>query len=231
MKNPIISFRETQNKIKTVKTDILTKKQEIQECKNQVDEIKSEKSKTNFKWYDIKTKANFNDEIKDKKKFIKEKISELEKELNTLEKEYAEVIDKRNKTLFWICISTFIIFSIITITVGSIKEKTNPDILTTTVLSETTSEISTVNFTDKNTETTTNDAYSTTFEVTTKEYTTERKTEQVTETTTLRTQKIVYGSRTGNHYHNGSCRYANGAQMTIAEAEKKGWNPCSVCNP
>ena len=69
-----------------------------------------------------------------------------------------------------------------------------------------------------------------TTEKTTKE-TTEKTTKETTESTTSRSQKIVYGSRTGNHYHLGGCRYANGAKMTVAEAERKSWEPCAVCNP
>lgn len=69
-----------------------------------------------------------------------------------------------------------------------------------------------------------------TTEKTTKE-TTEKTTKETTESTTSRSQKIVYGSRTGNHYHLEGCRYANGAKMTVAEAERKGWERCAVCNP
>jgi len=87
----------------------------------------------------------------------------------------------------------------------------------TTSTTETTTEIATKEITE-------------TTEKATKE-TTEKTTKETTESTTSRSQKIVYGSRTGNHYHLGGCRYANGAKMTVAEAERKGWEPCAVCNP
>ena len=120
-------------------------------------------------------------------------------------------------------IVAFVIVCVIAITVGSINEKIHPEPQTTTGYIET----ATIANTDKLiTETTTKE----TTEKATKE-TTEKTTKETTESTTSRSQKIVYGSRTGNHYHLEGCRYANGAKMTVAEAERKGWEPCAVCNP
>ena len=112
-------------------------------------------------------------------------------------------------------IVAFVIVCVIAITVGSINEKIHPEPQTTTGFIET----ATIANTDK-----------LITETTTKE-TTEKTTKETTESTTSRSQKIVYGSRTGNHYHLEGCRYANGAKMTVAEAERKGWEPCAVCNP
>ena len=140
-------------------------------------------------------------------------------------------------------IVAFVIVCVIAITVGSINEKIHPEPQTTTKFIETTiantdkpiTEPTTANTTEPTTTTTTT---TTTTETTTKETTekttketTEKTTKETTESTTSRSQKIVYGSRTGNHYHLGGCRYANGAKMTVAEAERKGWEPCAVCNP
>lgn len=129
-------------------------------------------------------------------------------------------------------------------TVGSINEKIHTEPQTTTEFIETTTiantdkpitETTTANTTETTatttvttTTTTTETTIKETTEKTTKE-TTEKTTKETTESTTSRSQKIVYGSRTGNHYHLVGCRYANGAKMTVAEAERKGWEPCAVC--
>lgn len=223
MKNPIDYFKDSFKSVSNIKNEILSKKQEIDTCKKQLDEIKFEKDSTSFKWYDVKNKTNFNEEIKAEKKLLKAKISKLEKELKGLEKQKEAETDKRNKLFLLSGIVAFVIVCVIAITVGSINEKIHPEPQTTTGFIET----ATIANTDKLiTETTTKE----TTEKTTKE-TTERTTKETAESTTSRSQKIVYGSRTGNHYHLEGCRYANGAKMTVAEAERKGWEPCAVCNP
>ncbi len=223
MKNPIDYFKDSFKSVSNIKNEILSKKQEIDTCKKQLDEIKFEKDSTSFKWYDVKNKTNFNEEIKTEKKLLKAKISKLEKEIKGLEKQKEAETDKRNKLFLLSGIVAFVIVCVIAITVGSINEKIHPEPQTTTGFIET----ATIANTDKLiTETTTKE----TTEKTTKE-TTEKTTKETTESTTSRSQKIVYGSRTGNHYHLEGCRYANGAKMTVAEAERKGWEPCAVCNP
>lgn len=223
MKNPIDYFKDSFKSVSNIKNEILSKKQEIDTCKKQLDEIKFEKDSTSFKWYDVKNKTNFNEEIKAEKKLLKAKISKLEKEIKGLEKQKEAETDKRNKLFLLSGIVVFVIVCVIAITVGSINEKIHPEPQTTTGFIET----ATIANTDKLiTETTTKE----TTEKTTKE-TTEKTTKETTESTTSRSQKIVYGSRTGNHYHLEGCRYANGAKMTVAEAERKGWEPCAVCNP
>ena len=223
MKNPIDYFKDSFKSVSNIKNEILSKKQEIDTCKKQLDEIKFEKDSTSFKWYDVKNKTNFNEKIKAEKKLLEAKISKLEKEIKGLEKQKEAETDKRNKLFLLSGIVAFVIVCVIAITVGSINEKIHPEPQTTTGFIET----ATIANTDKLiTETTTKE----TTEKTTKE-TTEKTTKETTESTTSRSQKIVYGSRTGNHYHLGGCRYANGAKMTVAEAERKGWEPCAVCNP
>lgn len=223
MKNPIDYFKDSFKSVSNIKNEILSKKQEIDTCKKQLDEIKFEKDSTSFKWYDVKNKTNFYEEIKAEKKLLKAKISKLEKEIKGLEKQKEAETDKRNKLFLLSGIVAFVIVCVIAITVGSINEKIHPEPQTTTGFIET----ATIANTDKLiTETTTKE----TTEKATKE-TTEKTTKETTESTTSRSQKIVYGSRTGNHYHLEGCRYANGAKMTVAEAERKGWEPCAVCNP
>lgn len=245
MKNPIDYFKDSFKIIDNIKNEILSKKQKIDTCKKQLDEIKFEKDSTSFKWYDVKNKTNFNEEIKAEKKLLKAKISKLEKEIKNLEKQKEAETDKRNKLFSLSGIVAFVIVCVIAITVGSINEKIHPEPQTTTEFIETTTiantdkpitETTTANTTETiattiaTTTTTTETAMKETTEKTTKE-TTEKTTKETTESTTSRSQKIVYGSRTGNHYHLGGCRYANGAKMTVAEAERKGWEPCAVCNP
>lgn len=246
MKNPIDYFKDSFKIIDNIKNEILSKKQEIDTCKKQLDEIKFEKGSTSFKWYDVKNKTNFNEEIKAEKKLLKAKISKLEKEIKNLEKQKEAETDKRNKLFSLSGIVAFVIVCVIAITVGSINEKIHPEPQTTTEFIETTTiantdkpitETTTANTTETiattiatTTTTTTETTMKETTEKTTKE-TTEKTTKETTESTTSRSQKIVYGSRTGNHYHLGGCRYANGAKMTVAEAERKGWEPCAVCNP
>ena len=223
MKNPIDYFKDSFKSVSNIKNEILSKKQEIDTCKKQLDEIKFEKDSTSFKWYDVKNKTNFNEEIKAEKKLLEAKISKLEKEIKGLEKQKEAETDKRNKLFLLSGIVAFVIVCVIAITVGSINEKIHPEPQTTTGFIET----ATIANTDKLiTETTKKE----TTEKTTKE-TTEKTTKETTESTTSRSQKIVYGSRTGNHYRLEGCRYANGAKMTVAEAERKGWEPCAVCNP
>lgn len=243
MKNPIDYFKDSFKSVSNIKNEILSKKQEIDTCKKQLDEIKFEKDSTSFKWYDVKNKTNFNEEIKAEKKLLKAKISKLEKEIKGLEKQKEAETDKRNKLFLLVGIVAFVIVCVIAITVGSINEKIHPQPQTTTEFIETTivntdkpiTEPTTANTTET---TATMTATTTTTETTTKETSekatkesTEKTTKETTESTTSRSQKIVYGSRTGNHYHLGGCRYANGAKMTVAEAERKGWESCAVCNP
>ncbi len=240
MKNPIEYFRETIGNIKIIKSSILSKQQEIDTCKKQLDEIKFEKDSTSFKWYDVKNKTNFNEEIKAEKKLLKAKISKLEKEIKGLEKQKEAETDKRNKLFLLSGIVAFVIVCVIAITVGSINEKIHPEPQTTTEFIETTrasntdepiTETTTANTTETTAATTTSTTTTTTTTETTTKETTEKTTKETTESTTSRSKKIVYGSRTGNHYHLSGCRYANGAKMTVAEAERKGWEPCAVCNP
>lgn len=242
MKNPIDYFKDSFKSVSNIKNEILSKKQEIDTCKKQLDEIKFEKDSTSFKWYDVKNKTNFNDEIKAEKKLLKAKISKLEKEIKGLEKQKEAETDKRNKLFLLVGIVAFVIVCVIAITVGSINEKIHPqpqtttEFVETTIIAETTkstteptNEMPTTSTTETTTEIATKEITETT-EKATKE-TTEKTTKETTESTTSRSQKIVYGSRTGNHYHLEGCRYANGAKMTVAEAERKGWEPCAVCNP
>lgn len=237
MKNPIDYFKDSFKSVGNIQNEILSKKQEIDTCKKQLDEIMFEKDSTSFKWYDVKNKTNFNEEIKAEKKLLKAKISKLEKEIKVLEKQKEAETDKRNKLFLLSGIVAFVIVCVIAITVGSINEKIHPEPQTTTKLVETTivntdkpiaepTTANTAETTTATTETTTKE----TIEKTAKE-TTAKTTKETTESTTSRSKKIVYGSRTGNHYHLGGCRYANGAKMTVAEAERKGWEPCAVCNP
>lgn len=237
MKNPIDYFKDSFKSVGNIQNEILSKKQEINTCKKQLDEIMFEKDSTSFKWYDVKNQTNFNEEIKAEKKLLKAKISKLEKEIKVLEKQKEAETDKRNKLFLLSGIVAFVIVCVIAITVGSINEKIHPEPQTTTKVIETTivntdkpiTEPTTANTTEATTtatETTTKE----TTEKTTKE-TTEKTAKETTESTTSRSKKIVYGSRTGNHYHLGGCRYANGAKITVAEAERKGWEPCAVCNP
>ena len=238
MKNPIDYFKDSLKSVDNIKNEILSKKQEIDTCKKQLDEIKFEKDSTNFKWDDVKNKANFNEETKAEKKMLKAKISKLEKEIKNLEKQKETETDKRNKLLLLSGIVAFVIVCVIAITVGSINKKIHLEPQTTTKFIETTIVTETTESTTAPTnETTTTSTTETTIKETTEttekptKETTEKTTKETTESTTSRSQKIVYGSRTGNHYHLGGCRYANGAKMTVAEAERKGWEPCAVCNP
>lgn len=230
MKNPIDYFKDSFKSVSNIKNEILSKKQEIDTCKKQLDEIKFEKDSTSFKWYDVKNKTNFNEEIKAEKKLLKAKISNLEKEIKGLEKQKEAETDKRNKLFLLSGIVAFVIVCVIAITVGSINEKIHPEPQTTTGFIETATIANTDKLITETTATMTATTTTTTTETTTKE-TTEKTTKETTESTTSRSQKIVYGSRTGNHYHLEGCRYANGAKMTVAEAERKGWEPCAVCNP
>lgn len=231
MKNPINYFKECIKSIDDIKKEILSKQQEIDTCKKQLDEITSEKDSTSFKWYDVKSKADFNDEIKTKSRLLKAKIAKLEKEIKGLEKQKETETDKRNKLFLLSGIVAFFIIIAIVLIIGSISEKQHPEPQTTTEFVEATKEAKTTeNITTTEAATETTEA--TTERATEAERTTEKETtKETTESTTSRSQKIVYSSKTGSHYHNDGCRYANGSKMTVAEAEKKGLEPCAVCNP
>lgn len=231
MKNPINYFKECIKSIDDIKKEILSKQQEIDTCKKQLDEIKSEKDSTSFKWYDVKSKADFNDEIKTKSRLLKAKIAKLEKEIKGLEKQKETETDKRNKLFLLSGIVAFFIIIAIVLIIGSISEKQHPEPQTTTEFVEATKEAKTTeNITTTEAATETTEA--TTERATEAERTTEKETtKETTESTTFRSQKIVYSSKTGSHYHNDGCRYANGSKMTVAEAEKKRLEPCAVCNP
>lgn len=231
MKNPINYFKECIKSIDDIKKEILSKQQEIDTCKKQLDEIKSEKDSTSFKWYDVKNKADFNDEIKTKTKLLKAKIAKLEKEIKGLEKQKETETDKRKKLFLLSGIVAFFITIAIVLFIGSISEEKHPEPQTTTEFVEATKETETTeNITTTEAATETTEA--TTERATEAERTTEKETtKETTEYTTSRSQKIVYSSKTGSHYHNDGCRYANGSKMTVAEAEEKGLEPCAVCNP
>lgn len=231
MKNPINYFKECIKSIDDIKKEILSKQQEIDTCKKQLDEIKSEKDSTSFKWYDVKNKADFNDEIKTKTKLLKAKIAKLEKEIKGLEKQKETETDKREKLFLLSGIVAFFIIIAIVLFIGSISEEKHPEPQTTTEFVEATKETETTeNITTTEAATETTEA--TTERATEAERTTEKETtKETTEYTTSRSQKIVYSSKTGSHYHNDGCRYANGSKMTVAEAEEKGLEPCAVCNP
>lgn len=231
MKNPINYFKECIKSIDDIKKEILSKQQEIDTCKKQLDEIKSEKDSTSFKWYDVKNKADFNDEIKTKTKLLKAKIAKLKKEIKGLEKQKETETDKRKKLFLLSGIVAFFIIIAIVLFIGSISEEKHPEPQTTTEFVEATKETETTeNITTTEAATETTEA--TTERATEAERTTEKETtKETTEYTTSRSQKIVYSSKTGSHYHNDGCRYANGSKMTVAEAEEKGLEPCAVCNP
>lgn len=231
MKNPINYFKECIKSIDDIKKEILSKQQEIDTCKKQLDEIKSEKDSTSFKWYDVKNKADFNDEIKTKTKLLKAKIAKLEKEIKGLEKQKETETDKRKKLFLLSGIVAFFIIIAIVLFIGSISEEKHPEPQTTAEFVEATKETETTeNITTTEAATETTEA--TTERATEAERTTEKETtKETTEYTTSRSQKIVYSSKTGSHYHNDGCRYANGSKMTVAEAEEKGLEPCAVCNP
>ena len=128
-------------------------------------------------------------------------------------------------------IVAFLIIIAIVLFIGSISEEKHPEPQTTTEFVEATKETETTeNITTTEAATETTEA--TTERATEAERTTEKETtKETTEYTTSRSQKIVYSSKTGSHYHNDGCRYANGSKMTVAEAEEKGLEPCAVCNP
>ncbi len=234
MKNPINYFKECIKSIDDIKKEILSKQQEIDTCKKHLDEIKFEKDSTSFKWYDVKSKADFNDEIKTNSRLLKAKIAKLEKEIKGLEKQKETETDKRNKLFLLSGIVAFFIIIAIVLIIGSISEKQHPEPQTTTEFVEATKETKTTETTENitTTEAATETTEATTERATEAERTTEKETtKETTESTTSRSQKIVYSSKTGSHYHNGGCRYANGSKMTVAEAEKKGLEPCAVCNP
>ena len=46
-------------------------------------------------------------------------------------------------------------------------------------------------------------------------------------------QTIVYITKTGTKYHRAGCKYLDKSAISITrgEATKKGYTPCSVCNP
>lgn len=242
MQNPLNYFKECFQKVKAIDNDIASKKEEIKRSQNRLDEIEYEKDSTSFKWYDIKDKTDFNNNLKAEKKSLKALISKKEKEIQELEKQREKAKSKTENLILWFCIAMFFVFAAVAVTVGSINEKNNPKpeyenttIVEITQEAETTQEIEKTEETEetKEIETTETTAVEKTTELdATKQNTTIQTTaERTTEPTTSRSQKIVYGSKTGNHYHNGSCRYANGQELTIEQAERKGWDACAVCNP
>lgn len=234
MKNPINYFKECIKSIDDIKKEILSKQQEIDTCKKQLDEINFEKDSTSFKWYDVKNKADFNDKIKAKTRLLKAKIAKLEKEIKGLEKQKETETDKRKKLFLLSGIVAFFIIIAIILIIGSISEEKHPEPQTTTEFVEATKETKTTETTENitTTEAATETTEATTERATEAERTTEKETtKETTEYTTSRSQKIVYSSKTGSHYHNDGCRYANGSKMTVAEAEEKGLEPCAVCNP
>ena len=231
MESPTNYFKEHINNVKNIKKDILSKNQEIDTYKKQLYEIKAEKNNTNFRWYDLKSKANFNDEIKAKEKLIKAEVTKLEKELNDLEKLKTEATNKRNKLFLWAFITAIVIIIAIVIAICSINEKSRSKSHAVTEFVETTYNTEAIETTENIT--TTAEATTETTEATTERVTEKGKetAKETTEYATSRSQKIVYSSKTGSHYHNDGCRYANGSKMTIVAAEKKGLKPCAVCNP
>lgn len=148
MKNPINYFKECIKSIDDIKKEILSKQQEIDTCKKQLDEIKSEKDSTSFKWYDVKSKADFNDEIKTKSRLLKAKIAKLEKEIKGLEKQKETETDKRNKLFLLSGIVAFFIIIAIVLIIGSISEKQHPEPQTTTEFVEVTKETKTTETTE-----------------------------------------------------------------------------------
>ena len=49
------------------------------------------------------------------------------------------------------------------------------------------------------------------------------------------TESVVYVTKTGKKYHNRDCRTLarskNLTELTIEQAQAKGYEPCKVCNP
>lgn len=310
MKNPINYFIECIGKVKNIDKDIESKKEEIKCCQNILDEIKFKKESTSFKWYEIKDKSDFTDDLKSKKKLLKATISKREKEIKDLEIQRKEAIKKREKAIILACVAVFVIVLVLSVTIGSLVEKNNPELNPeTTTIVDITETITVDDTTEAATNTATTEKeiiklkasfdgltlevgevcdycyfigsvdesiklipvvknedvaeieimeydYSKVFvkiiglsegetmislkskdgmvvsdEVSVKVTESETTTEFTTETTTSRSKKIVYGSKTGSHYHKGSCRYANGQELTIEQAERKGLDACGVCNP
>lgn len=245
-----------------INNDIDSKRQNIIHSEEQLKKLKIEKEKSDFKWYQVKERLDFNDDFETEKKNLKLDIKSYSQEIKDLEKQKDELKSTIKKLLLINGAIAVIAILCITITIGSIHEKhdkrtnTTPIVedfeisetetteepattepLTTTE-SETEKSVTTTQTTETSTETS-----STTFSeiettaVSTEEPTTENsdviysEVEETTAKTTSRSQRTVYGSRTGNHYHNSYCRYANGRELTIEEAERLGWEPCKVCNP
>lgn len=241
MINPINYIKECINNVNTVEKDIVSIKEEIKNLNNRLDEIKLEQDSASFKWYDVKGKSTFTENLKSEKKLIKTEINKLKREIKDLEKQKIETKNKRDKVFLFFGVAIFVILMIISIIIGSINEKINPkpeitntdiETISTVKIEESTS--ATTEFTTVAQEITTEISTKSTTESTTKITTEKIVEETIKETkefTTSRSQKIVYGSKTGNHYHKASCRYANGAEMTVSDAERRGWDPCGVCNP
>lgn len=305
MKNPIAYIKECFCKVNFLNKEIDRISEEIHRCKQRLDEIKIEKDSSSFKWYEIKDKSDFNDEIKSEKKKLKAKIEKYEKEIKELKKQREKASNIRSTAVLIVCGIALFVILIIAITIGSITEKENniseiESGTTPVIISNTTTESTVIETTEKEiTELEASidavnlvtgekcdycyfaGAYSndivlqpvienekiakvevleyndsktyinivglsegkTTVSLKSEDGTVitsdisivveeaETTTEFVTETTTSRAEKIVYSSKTGSHYHKGSCRYANGSELTIEQAERKGLEPCGVCNP
>lgn len=310
MQNPISYIKECIGKVKAIDKDIESKQEEIKRCQNRLDEIEFKKESTSFKWYEIKDKSDFTDDLKSKKKLLKATISKLKKEIKYLETQRKEAEAKKENAIILACVAIFVIILVLSVTIGSLFEKDNPqpkpetttivDSIETSTVDDTTETTTSITTTEKElTELKSSfeeltlevdevcdnfyfsgsvdesielipvvenkdiaeveiieydyskvsikitglsegetmislkskDGMVVSNEVSVEVIEPETITEFITEATTSRAEKIVYGSRTGNHYHNGSCRYANGQEFTIEQAERKGWDACRVCNP
>lgn len=130
----------------------------------------------------------------------------------------------------WTAVAIFVIIIVLAITAGSINEKNNLQPETQTTFATISDQTETTEETEKITEST-SQVDTTNLETTIQDVITETAAEDTSKSTTSRLQKIVYGSKTGNHYHVAGCRYANGQELTIEQAESKGWEPCGICNP
>lgn len=246
----------------SVNNDIDSKRQKIACSEEQLKKLKTEKEKSDFKWYQIKERLDFNDDFKTEKEKFKLDIKSYSQEIKDLEKQKDELKNKIKKLSLINAAIAIIAILCVTITVGSIREKYSeckndaPTVedfelyetdtteepttteQTTSEQTETEKEVITTQATELSSiPTTTNPTETETIAISTEEPTTEKsemiynEVEEPTAETTSRSQRTVYGSRTGNHYHNAYCRYANGRKLTIEEAERIGWEPCKVCNP
>lgn len=230
MKNPVTYFKHCIGKVRIIDKEIKSKKAEIKHSQDRLDEIKSKKDSTNFKWYEFKNKTDFKEDLKSEKKLQKETITKLEKEIKDFEKQRKEAKRKTESFILWTAVAIFVIIIVLAITAGSINEKNNPQPETQTTFATISDQTETTEETEKITEST-SQVDTTNLETTIQDVITETAAEDTSKLTTSRLQKIVYGSKTGNHYHVAGCRYANGQELTIEQAESKGWEPCGICNP